>query len=218
MRSRGKLIYPWPHGQLQCVILYKKRVRQRGRGGQGEGKRLSNFILSGEKKKMNSRNEGRCTVHKQHSSCWYKHSVSGKDTKSLQSSLYQRHDNSAFDTLGYYHTVGSLFPLHKWFIQLHSIHFSWQLSLYSSYSHKLWLSRTRSPLNTHTHFPSHLTTTQWPCPVCFSLVSVWWKQGNQTIWLDYAGKSQGNPSHPLCSSKYPISTVLPACCIRQKHG
>lgn len=57
------------------------------------GRRLSNFILSKREKKI-SRNEKRCTVHKQHSSCEYNHDESGGDTKSLQRSLYQRRDNS----------------------------------------------------------------------------------------------------------------------------
>lgn len=91
---------------------------------------------------------------------------------------------------------------------------------YLSLPRTLTISRTLAlgHPSTHTHFPSHLTTTQRPCPLCFSLVSLWSKQDNRTIWLDYAGKSRGNPSHPLCSSECPISTVLPACCIRQKHG
>lgn len=49
-RSGEKLIYPWPCGHLPCLIFNKKRVGQTGRGGQRQGRALSNFILSKEPK------------------------------------------------------------------------------------------------------------------------------------------------------------------------
>lgn len=105
---------PWL--ATMCYPQRESSQTERESGGEGEGRRLSNFILSEERKKKKDQQKWK----KMRSSCGCNSAVSGKDNKSLQSSLYQRDDNSSSASHGYYHTVGS--PMHKRFIQLHSVH------------------------------------------------------------------------------------------------
>lgn len=120
----------WP--TTMCYPQQEASQTERERGGQAEGRKLSNFILSEEREKNEQQK-----WKKMHSSCVYNQAVSGEDTKSPQSSLYQRDDKSAFDSVSYYHTVGSVFLMQQQLIQFDSILFSWQSSLYFPQSYIL---------------------------------------------------------------------------------
>ena len=96
-----------------------------------------------KKKKTDGRNEQRCTHPVETAALSVK-----KTQKSRQSRLYQKDDNSAFVSLNYDHTVGSVSQMHKRFIQLLSIHSPRQSSLSSphlTFSHTL---APRHPLQT----------------------------------------------------------------------
>ncbi len=55
-------------------------------------------------RKKNSRNESRCSRLVDITT------LSAEKTQKAFEAVYQRDDNSSFDALSYYHTVGSLFP------------------------------------------------------------------------------------------------------------
>lgn len=99
-----------------------------------------------EKKKI-SRNEKRCTVHKQHSSCEYNHDESGGDTKSLQRSLYQRRDNSVLT-----HSI----TITQLDLYLQCTNESFSLTPFSPARYSsLALPHSVTPLHSHAHTSLH---------------------------------------------------------------
>ena len=65
--------------------------------------------------------------------------------------------------------------------------------------------------------PPYPTTTQQPRPGCFSLVFL--RQPGYLIGLCWGIPGKPLPSFLFVSKyEYPISTVLPVCCVRLKHG
>lgn len=136
---------PWP--TTMCYPLREvsqtdgEREKRPGRGQ----KTVQLHLVRRErkKKKTDGRNERRCTHPVETAALSVK-----KTQKSRQSRLYQKDDNSAFVSLNYDHTVGSVSQMHKRFIQLLSIHSPRQSSLSSphlTFSHTL---APRHPLQT----------------------------------------------------------------------
>lgn len=117
-------------------------------------------------------------------------------------------DNSALDSLSYYHTVGSLSPMHKRFIQLHSIHSSRQSSLY--YPHT-------SPTLVHPLTPIQSPPlTQWSLPSCFSLVFLVMRMRQPDLLIGLCREIPGKPLPPfmfIAKHEYPISRL--ACILHQ---
>lgn len=176
-----------------------------------EGRRLSNFILSKREKKKQEQQKWKegaprtsstqpvnittRWVEKTHKAC---KGVCIKDMI-IQFWLTQLLSHS-------WTSISSAQTFHS--ASLHSV----RLTIIS-----LFLSNTCAPSHPlHAHARAPLRSWPQHCDLTPS-VSYWSlprsERANQSIWLDYAGKSQGNPSHPLCSFQN-MSIQFPQSCLR----
>lgn len=178
------------------------------REGEEARERAEDCLTSScQKEKMNNRNEGRCTCPvdittlsvETHTAC---KAVCIKDMIQLlthsvsitQLDLYLQCTKDTFSFTLFVPPDNHL-----------SIPFTLALShtLAPSHPHPV-------PPPTHTHTrPQHSdlapAISYWP--------PRWWEWGNGTIWLDYAGKSRGNPSHSYVHSKTWVSNFHDLACM-----
>lgn len=202
---------PWPHNHQR---FFRRRVRQGGKGGQGEGTGLSNFILSGERRRKWKWKERKGNTA--FTLCCHPVKTDRDSGRSFQTF---QDINSASDSVG-----SALLDVYR-----HCINDPTSFALFIPSNS--CLSIPLPPTISHSLAPDHPPHTQtssltWPqhsdLTPFVAHWSLWWcKLDGLDIWLDNAGKSRENPSHSfmfISKQKGRMSAVLPACCIRQKHG
>lgn len=168
---------------------------------------------------MNNRNE-RCAVHTQAVLIpWIQPGCQCRGLKKHCRAVCIKHITIQFLTLLVTLTAGSLSVMHSCFIHstpfiLADNHLS--IPLTPTFSHTL------VPSNPHTapSSPDHNTVSDLT-PICFSLVSLLMRTRRPHHFIGLCREIQGKPLPSfmfIAKHECPISTVLPACCIRQKHA